>query len=70
MKIVFYNFGGVKNFVIKSNDFSIQLFLREWEEYVLPFFDCDNLIVECDGEIFDFTNQINKIGYNELIIND
>ena len=69
MKIVFYNFGGIKNFTIKADGYIFEIGLREWEEFVLPFYDCKNMIVECDGDVFDFTKEINKIGYNELTIN-
>jgi hypothetical protein len=66
MKIVFYNFGGLKQFKLISGDFNTEVEVREWEEIILPFFSCDSLIVEHDGERFDFSKQINKIGYNEF----
>lgn len=70
MKIVFYDFGGVKNFKIKTEDFYQEINLREWEEVVLPFFDCSSLIIECDGEVIDFTEEMIKIGCNEFITYD
>lgn len=70
MKIVFYDFGGVKLFKIKTENFYQEVDLREWEEVSLPFFDCKNLFVECDGDVIDFTEEINKITYNEFIKHD
>jgi hypothetical protein len=69
MKIVFYGFGGIKNFIIRCDDNIFEVGLREWEEFVLPFYECNSMTVECDGEVFDFTKQINRIGNNKLKIN-
>lgn len=66
MKLVFYDFGGVKQFRINSNNYTNEFEVREWNEIVLPFFDCENLTVEHDGEVIDFTEEINKITYNEF----
>jgi hypothetical protein len=69
MKIVFYNFGGLKEFKIVTDGWEEKYEVREWQEITLPFFHCQNLVVEHEGETFDFTNDIKKIGYNEFIKN-
>jgi hypothetical protein len=66
MKIVFYNFGGVKHFKINSNDYSNEFEVREWQEINLPFKDTNHLIVEVDGDSFDFSKDVNNIGCNEF----
>lgn len=66
MKIVFYDYGGIKNFKIISDNYNCEFNLREWEEVILPFFDCSNLIVECDDEVIDFTEEVINISYNEF----
>ena len=66
MKLVFYNYGGVKKFKVKTTDFYEEFDKREWDEISLPFINCDSLIVECEDEVFDLTEEINKIGYNEF----
>jgi len=66
IKLVFYDFGGVKQFKITSNDYSDEIEVREWNEIVLPFFDCEKLVIVHEGETFDFTKEINKITHNEF----
>jgi hypothetical protein len=68
VKIVFYDFGGVKNFKIKSNDYYSEFDVREWDEISLPFIDCNNLLVTQDDRLFDFSNEISKITHNEIFI--
>jgi hypothetical protein len=67
MKLVFYNFGGVKEFKIETENFSQIYQVREWQEIILPFFDCEHLHVTFENETFDFSEIINKISYNEFI---
>ena len=64
MKIVFYNFGGVKQFNVKSESFENNYMVREWDEIELPFFNTDKLFIENDGEIFDLSDYTTNIGYN------
>jgi hypothetical protein len=66
IKLVFYDFGGVKQFKITSNDYSDEIEVREWNEIVLPFFDCEKLVIVHEGETFDCTKEINKITHNEF----
>ena len=64
MKIVFYNFGGIKNFNIKAESFEENYEVREWDEIVLPFPNTDKLIITNEDEIFDLSNYVNNIGEN------
>ena len=66
MKIVFYNFGGIKEFKILADNYEHTLETREWQEIILPFLDTSSLIVEHDGEVFNFSKELTKIGYNEF----
>lgn len=66
IKLVFYDFGGVKQFKITSNEYSDEIEVREWNEIVLPFFDCEKLVIVHEGDTFDFTKEINKITHNEF----
>ena len=66
IKLVFYDFGGVKQFKITSNEYSDEIEVREWNEIVLPFFDCEKLVIVHEGDTFDFTKEINKITQNEF----
>ena len=68
MKIVFYDFGGIKNLEIKSENYSFNSEIREWQEIQLPFYDCKELIVKIDEEMFDFSYEISKIGHNTFTI--
>ena len=67
IKLVFYDFGGIKNFKIKVKDYVGEFNTREWDEIVLPFFDCDEMVIEHDGELFDLTKEIKNIGCNKFI---
>jgi hypothetical protein len=66
MKIVFYDFGGLKTFRIVSDDFDNTYEVREWEEIILPFYNCIKLEVIHDGETFDFEREIKNIGHNQF----
>lgn len=68
LKLVTYNYGGLKDFRIISNDFSMDYQLREWEQIELPFTDSDNLIIIHDGETIDYSEEIKKIGCNTIKI--
>lgn len=64
MKLVFYNFGGLKKFKIKSNDIELEHELREWEVFYLPFQETDDLIISHDGEELNYGNVLKTIGRN------
>lgn len=66
MKIVFYNFGGLKTFNIETEYGMFEHIVREWDEIVLPFFSCEVLKVVNEGEVFDFTSDLKQIGHNEF----
>lgn len=68
MKIVFYDFGGIKEFEIISDDFRKTISLREWEEVELPFVDTNKLSVLHDFEEIDYSDFIKKIGENTIKI--
>lgn len=64
MKLVFYNFGGLKKFKIKSNDIELEHELREWEVFYLPFQETDDLIISHDGEELNYGSVLKTIGHN------
>lgn len=64
MKLVFYNFGGVKHFKVTSVNFEQEYTLREWEQIILPFMDTDFLLIRHDEEEIDYSKEIKKIGQN------
>lgn len=66
MKVVFYDFGGVKKFHVKTENYENEYEIREWVEIELPFFNCDELIVSHDDEIIDLTEEIKQITFNEF----
>lgn len=70
MKIVFYDYGGLKNFTITSNDFQQNYELREWQQVELPFMTTDKLIISHDGEEINYAEYVKNIGENILKITD
>jgi NADH:ubiquinone oxidoreductase subunit len=64
MKIVFYNFGGIKHFTVKTDSFENNYEVREWDEIELPFLNTNKLVITNDGEIFDLSHDVNNIGEN------
>ena len=64
IKIVFYNFGGIKHFNVKTDSFENNYEVREWDEIKLPFLNTDKLIITNDGETFDLSHHVNNIGNN------
>lgn len=67
MKIVFYNFGGIKHFNIKTESFEKDYEVREWDEIQLPFSNTNKLIVTHDDEVFDLSQDVINIGKNTFI---
>ena len=47
-----------------DDNFENEYVVREWEEIHLPFYDCETLIVTIDGQTFDYSDDIKKIGHN------
>lgn len=68
MKIVFYNFAGLKKFTIETDHGKSEHTVREWDQIELPYFSCKSLKVENDGNTFDFTTELKQIGHNEFKI--
>jgi hypothetical protein len=64
MKIVFYDFGGIKHFNVKTDLFENNYEVREWDEIELPFLNTDKLIITNDNETFDLSHHVNNIGEN------
>lgn len=64
IKIVFYDFGGIKHFNVKTDLFENDYEVREWDEIKLPFLNTDKLIITNDGETFDLSHHVNNIGNN------
>jgi hypothetical protein len=70
MKMVFYNYGGIKKYLISTDNFQEEYELREWEQIILPFIGTEKLIVSCDGEDVDYSTYIKSIGQNKLNISN
>lgn len=68
VKLVFYDYGGIKNFIVRYNNNSETFDLREWEQVEIPTIDLDTLEIEHDGEVIDYTQTFKKIGQNILKI--
>jgi hypothetical protein len=68
MKMVFYNYGGIKKYLILADGFQQEYELREWEQIELPFINTENLIVLHDGEEINYSEYIKGIGQNKLYI--
>lgn len=68
MKILFYDFGGLKQFSISADTFEQNYELREWEEIELPFITIDKLIISHEGSDIDYSNIVKNIGENILKI--
>jgi hypothetical protein len=68
MKIVFYNYGGIKKYLIVADGFQREYELREWEQIELPFVNTETLTVSYDGEEINYSIYIKNIGQNKLHI--
>lgn len=68
MKIVFYNFGGVKNFLINIDSVEYQYDVREWEEITLDSQSAECFKITHNNEEIDYTKILNGIGQNTLEI--
>jgi hypothetical protein len=69
IKLVFYNFGGVKNFKVKTENFTQEYSVMEWEELTFPFANYESFIVTYEGRDYDFTNILLNIKHNIFIKN-
>ncbi len=66
IKIVFYDYGGLKTFTIISDEHEQTHTVREWEEIEIPYVNCEILKVIHDGEIIDLSSELSNITYNEF----
>jgi hypothetical protein len=66
IKLVFYNFTNVKNFVIKTEDFEYKYNVNEWEEIELPYKEYTSFIIIYEGKEYDFTDILSKITFNSF----
>lgn len=64
IKLIFYDFGGIKNFTISSDNFESDYETREWEQIELPFNQTEKLIITHDAEMIDYSHIIKNIGQN------
>lgn len=64
IKLVFYNFGGIKTFTIKTEDFIQEYIVREWEEIKLPYKNYNSFMIEYEGKEYNFTNIILNIKHS------
>jgi hypothetical protein len=70
IKLLFYEFEGVKNIKIISDNFEKEFNLKTWEHIELPFNTCSLLKILCNDEEIDYTKNIISIGQNILTINN
>lgn len=68
MKILFYDFGGVKQFLVKAENYQKSYEVREWEQIELPFTTTNTLLINHDGEEIDYSEFIKGIGENIIKI--
>jgi hypothetical protein len=66
IKIVFYDFGGLRDFTIIADEFEGTFSVREWEEIEIPYYDCKIFKVIYDGEVIDLSSELNSITHNEF----
>ena len=64
IKLVFYDFGGVKNFVISTEDFCTEHIVREWDQINIPYKNYESFIIKHDGIDYDFTKILLNIKHN------
>lgn len=70
MKILFYDFGGIKQFTITTENYQKSLEIREWEQIELPFVYTNTLFISHDGEEINYSDFVKGIGENILKINN
>jgi len=64
LKLFFYSFENVKNFIIKTEDFIQEFNISEFEEIELLYKEYDSFIVIYEEKEYDFTDIILKITFN------
>jgi hypothetical protein len=64
IKLFFYSFENVNNFIIKTEDFIQEFNISEFEEIELPYKEYDSFIVVHKEKEYDFTDIISKITFN------
>ena len=66
IKLLFYDFEGIKNFKIISDSFEEEFTLNSWDFVELPFKDCSLLQINDT----DYTKSLKSIGQNILEVNN
>lgn len=66
IKLVFYNYGGLKTFEIQTEFNKTRHTVREWQEIELPYTSCQELVVRYQDEVYDFGKELKLIGHNEF----
>ena len=64
IKFIFYDFNKIKTFIIKTEDFTQEFNVKEWEEIKFPYKEYISFIVIYEEKEYDFTSIINKIKHN------
>jgi len=64
LKLIFYSFENVKNFIIKTEDFIKEFNLSEWGEIEFPYKEYTSFIVVYKEKEYNFTDIISKIIFN------
>jgi hypothetical protein len=67
LKLIFYDFEEIKNFIIKTEDFEYEYNVEKWEEINLPYKEYTSFIVFYEEKEYDFTDIISKIIFNTFI---
>lgn len=64
LKLVFYSFKNIKNFIIKTEDFVQEFNISEFEEIEIPYKEYTSFIVIYEEKEYDFTDILLKITVN------
>ena len=64
IKLIFYNFEDIKNFIVKTEDFTQEFNISEFEEIEFPYKEYTSFIVIYKEKKYDFTDIISKIIFN------
>jgi len=64
LKLVFYSFKNIKNFIIKTEDFIQEFNISEFEEIEIPYKEYTSFIVIYEEKEYDFTDILLKITVN------
>jgi len=64
MKLIFYDYGGIKKFKITCDNFEKEYDVREWEQIELPFNSTQKLLISHEENEIDYIHIIKNIGQN------